>query len=80
MERDTSPAAAKVQREMIHRLGIEGRVRMAIEMSEDARQISLDGIERRNPELTDDQALHSLLCMIYVEDLATKFARFRSSR
>jgi hypothetical protein len=47
-------------------------------MSEDARQMSIDGVKRRHPELSDAEARHVVLCAIYGDDLANKFARSRS--
>lgn len=77
MSRDTSPDAARAQIEAARRLGPEGRLRIAIGMSEDARQISIDGVKRRHPELSDERARHLVLCALYGEDLADRFARSR---
>jgi hypothetical protein len=77
--RDTSPDAAKAQIEAARRLGLEGRLRMAVAMSEDARRISVDGIKRRHPELSDMRARHVVLCALYGEKLADKFAQSRST-
>jgi hypothetical protein len=49
-------------------------------MSEDARQISIDGVKRRHPELSDARARHVVLCALYGEDLADKFARSRLTK
>ena len=69
-----------MQIEAARHLGREGRLRVAIAMSEDARQISIDGIKRRHPDLSDARARHVVLCALYGEDLADRFARFRSTR
>jgi hypothetical protein len=48
-------------------------------MSEDARQISIDGIKRRHPEFSDARARHVVLVALYGQDLADRFARSRST-
>ena len=77
MERDTSSDAMSAQIEAARQLGCEGRLRVAVGMSEDARQISIDGVKRRHPEFSDARARHIVLCALYGEDLADKFARSR---
>ena len=77
MDRDTSPDATRAQIEAARQLGCEGRLRVAVGMSEDARQISIEGVKRRHPELSDARARHVVLCALYGEDLADKFARSR---
>ena len=79
MARDTSPDAARAQIEAAQQLGREGRLRVGVGMSEDARQISSDGIKRRHPDLSDAQARHLVLCALYGQDLADGFARSRST-
>jgi len=79
VDRDTSPDAARAQIDAVRRLGREGRLRVAIGMSEDARQISIDGIKRRHPKLSDARARHVVLCALYGEDLADRFARSRTT-
>lgn len=46
---DTTPEAWARQREAIRRLGPEGRVAAAIEMSEAVREIRIDGLLARHP-------------------------------
>ncbi len=53
---DTHPAAHAAQIEALKRLGAEGRVRIAAEMSEAMRQIAIDGVRRRHPEITEAEA------------------------
>jgi hypothetical protein len=78
--RDTSTTASLAQLEAARRLGRDGRVRVAVGMSEDARRISIEGVKRRNPEYSDAQAQHAILCALYGEELADKFARSRSMK
>ncbi|MEO8845073.1 MAG: hypothetical protein ABI591_22790 [Kofleriaceae bacterium] len=77
--RDTTPETRGAQIDAVRQLGCEGRLRIALGMSEDARQISLDGIKRRHPELSEAAARHIMVCALYGEDLANKFARSRST-
>ena len=49
-------------------------------MSDDARAISLDGIKRRHPEYSEAQVQYLMLCALYGDDLAQKFARSRSTK
>lgn len=51
MARDTTTDAERAQLAALRRLGPSGRVRIAAEMSEDARRIAIDAERRRHPEL-----------------------------
>jgi hypothetical protein len=51
--RDTDAEAARVQMECWARLGPARRVALAIEMSEETREIALAGIRDREPGLDD---------------------------
>ncbi len=53
---DTDEAARQVQLVATRRLTASERVRIAVEMSEAARRIAIDGERRRHPELTEMQA------------------------
>jgi hypothetical protein len=53
---DTDEAAREVQLAATRRLTASERVRLAVEMSEAARRIAIEGERRRHPELTDVQA------------------------
>lgn len=52
--RDTSPEAAAVQAEVFRRAGPEGRLRMAVEMSEEMARVVEEGVRMRHPEYSDD--------------------------
>ncbi len=56
MSTDTDEAARQVQLTATRRLTASERVRLAVEMSEAARRIAIDGERRRHPELTEVQA------------------------
>jgi hypothetical protein len=53
---DTDEAARQVQLAATRRLTASERVRLAVEMSEAARRIAIDGERQRHPELTEMQA------------------------
>lgn len=80
MNRDTSIEASRAQIDAARRLGCDGRLAIAVGMSEDARTISIDGIKRRHPEYSEAQAQHAMLCALYGEELVEKFARSRSTK
>ena len=52
---DTDPEAAEVQLEVFRRMGQEGRSRAALEMSDDLRRMTEDGVRRRHPDYSDDE-------------------------
>lgn len=54
---DTTTAAWKAQRSAFGKLGPEGRLRAALEMSDAMRRIRLSGIRSRNSEATEREAV-----------------------
>jgi hypothetical protein len=50
MATDTSDAALRAQIEAARRLGPEGRLSVAVELSEETRRIAVEGVMRRHPE------------------------------
>ena len=58
--RDTNSAAHAAQVAAVRRLGPDGRVRIAVEMSEATRRIALEGLLRRRPELSIRDAIQIL--------------------
>jgi hypothetical protein len=59
--RDTTPGAREAQLAVWRRLGGPGRVELAWQMSESAREISIAGILARSPALSREQARRLLL-------------------
>jgi hypothetical protein len=55
--RDTDAAAHAAQVAAARRLGPDGRVRIAVELSEATRRIAIDGLLRRHPELSVREAI-----------------------
>lgn len=58
---DTSPAAWIAQRSILKRLGPDGRVRAAIDLSDSVRSIQLEGILARHPEWSGADAVRHLV-------------------
>ena len=50
---DTTAEAEEAQASIQHRLGPEGRLKVAIEMSEMARRLARAGLRARHPELAE---------------------------
>jgi len=72
MPGDTGSAALEAQVAAVRRLGTEGRLRLAAEMSEDARRISIEGERRRHPELTEAEARRAVLHRLWGPELAAR--------
>ena len=67
--RDTAAEAREVQLDALRALGPARRVELALEMSEQARAVSLAGLLAREPELSPEQARARLLRRILGPDL-----------
>ncbi|CAN5832590.1 hypothetical protein BH24ACT3_BH24ACT3_16490 [soil metagenome] len=72
---DTSPEARRVQDEIWRRLTPTERVRIAADMSEDARRVALAGVARRWPELTATEQVAELIRVMYGVDLPVEHTR-----
>jgi hypothetical protein len=69
---DTDQATWVVQLAATRRLSPSERVRLAVEMSEAARRIAIDGERRRHPELTEGQARDIVLRRLWGAALADR--------
>lgn len=69
--RDTSAAARRVQVEALRRMGGPKRLQLALEMSEESRQVTLAGIRHRHPDWTDAAVHRELLRLMLGRELAT---------
>ena len=58
---DTSPEAALIQMAIYRRMSGEQRLRLAMEMSEFARELCLAGIRRLHPDWSDAQVRREML-------------------
>ena len=74
---DTSRAAHRAQVAALRRLGPEKRFWLAAQMSQDVCRISIEGEQRRNPELTQEQARKRVLSRMWGAELAEKAFRGR---
>jgi len=70
MARDTAEAAREAVIDATRRMSPSQRVQRAVEMSEDARRISIEGERRRHPELTEAEARQIVLRRIWGAELA----------
>lgn len=67
---DSTPAALEAQRNVWRRLGPAGRVRLAIEISEDIRRVALAGLKARHPALGAAELRRILVQRLYGVDPA----------
>jgi hypothetical protein len=65
MPSDTSPDAAAIQQEIFRRMTPEQRLRIALELSEEMRNIALSGLRSRQPELTEEELKREMLRIMY---------------
>jgi len=66
---DTTTDAWLVQRSILGRMSEEGRIRVAIDLSETVRAIQLAGIMARNPGWSRVEAVHHLVRQQFRVDL-----------
>lgn len=52
---DTSPEAARIEREALERLGPQGRAKLTFELIEQMRMIVEAGVRARHPDYTPEQ-------------------------
>ena len=71
LTRDTSAAARRVQVEALRRMDGPTRFRMALEMSEEARSVTVAGIRHRHPDWTDAAIHREMLRLMLGRELAT---------
>lgn len=76
MALDTDDGARRAQMAAVRRLGPSGKLRLAAEMSEDARRISIEGERRRHPELTEEEARRVVLRRMWGAEVAARVAFF----
>jgi hypothetical protein len=66
---DTAPDVHQAQEAVWSRLEAEGRIRLMLQLSDELREVALDGIRRREPDLTETQARGRLLRTLLGDDL-----------
>jgi hypothetical protein len=77
---DTSVGARRVQIEALRRLDGPTRLRMALRMSDDSREITVAGIRHRHPDWTDEDVHRELLRLLLGRELAAAVAQRRPDR
>jgi hypothetical protein len=65
---DTSPEAAEVQLAVFRRMSGEQRLKLALEMSDFARELSLSRIRSENPSWSDWEVKRELLRLDFFPD------------
>jgi hypothetical protein len=76
--RDTSTEVRHLQVELYRGMMPEQRVAIAIEMSEAGRQLSLDGIRARRPELDDEEVVDEYIRIVHSDEAADHRRSLRS--
>jgi len=69
---DTTPEARRIQLDVIRRMSGADRVRHAVTMSEEAREISVAGIRARHPGWSDRRVRRALLELMYGAELVAR--------
>jgi hypothetical protein len=67
---DTDPTAHEAQLRVYRHMGPEVRVLLTVRMSEEAREIALQGIRSRHPEYGEERARRALFRLVLGDDLA----------
>ena len=68
---DTSSDAARIQLDAQRRLGVAGRFRLAVEMSEFTRELAQSGLRARRSDLDARQLRRELLRLLYGIEVPT---------
>lgn len=66
---DTSTSSWQARHQILMAMSNEGRVRIAIDLSEAVREIQLEGILSRNPGWSRAQAIHQFVAKRFGVDL-----------
>lgn len=70
--RDTTPAARQIQVQALRRQDGVTKLLMALEMSDDARNVMLAGIRHRHPDWDDAEVHRESLRLLLGRELATR--------
>lgn len=65
MSDDTSPEAARIQADVLERLGPDARLRLAFQMSEAVRDLARARIRAENPTFDEIQVRNQLVWELY---------------
>jgi hypothetical protein len=62
---DTTVAAASLHEESYRKLGMAGRFKIAVELSDFTHALAVEGMKRRHPECSDEDARRRLAKVLY---------------
>ncbi len=62
---DTTPEAATLHEESYRQIGMAGRLRIAMELSDFTHALAVAGIKLRTPGCSDEEARHRLAELLY---------------
>jgi hypothetical protein len=71
---DTTLEAHRKQVEILRKLSPQRKALMAIELTDNIRQIAVEGIKSRYPEFSEKQVMRELLRLIVGDELFQKIA------
>jgi hypothetical protein len=77
---DTSPDAFAVQLACLRRMSPSERIRRTCAMSRRIREMGIDAIRRRHPELNDNERQLLFIELTYGKTLADDFRRWQEER
>ncbi len=72
MATDTSDAIEKKRQEIFRSMTGSERVELLFQMSDEAKQITCDGIKARNPHMTQKEIHEQWLTLLYGPELTQK--------
>jgi hypothetical protein len=70
--RDTSLEAYRVQIQALRRLGLEGRLKMMFELSDNLRELAVMGVHRRHPDYDEDTVRYAVIRLMVGEEAFQK--------
>ncbi len=77
---DTSPEAQAVQLECLRRMTPQDRIRQMCAMSRQVRNMALDAIRRRHPDLDESEVQLLFIELTYGKPLADDVRRWKAER
>ena len=69
---DTTAEAARLHEQSYREIGIAGRLRIALELSDLTHAFAVAGIRRRHPEWSDEDARRHLAEVLYRSEATTR--------
>jgi len=69
---DTSPEAERVQIEVLRRLGVDGRLRLTLDLCESMREVLRDGVRLRHPDYSPREVELGAIRLLLGEELFAK--------